>query len=613
MTCLAKNNDDLFCVEVDDPGWSHENWLTRFDVHASFSEWCENANTINGTVFIDDNCILDNDELTIGGLIVKSEPNASFGITDSLGVYKLFADSGFFQVSQMINNPFISTVCPSPSVHFVQFDSLAEHLYNKNFFNEVVDCPLLSVELNSDRRRRCFTNNTYIKYCNLGFEDANNVEVMVQLPEYINLISTDYPYTETEDGLFVFEIGVLEARGCGIIHLIDSVLCEEDITGLTQCTEAWILPNNDCLEALEENSNWDHSSVSVDGMCLNDTLVRFVILNTSTWGEGDMENLQQYRILADNELQAVSHFQLNGGESVVVDYPANGQTIRLEADQHPNHPGDSHPEVTIEACGNDNGMVSMGFVNDLAQDDADFDIEIDCMEIVDSYDPNDKRVSPEGITEQNYIKAGTVLDYQIRFQNTGTDTAYQVVVIDTLSENLDPSTLQWGLSSHAYTVHVSGIGRPVLRFEFDHINLPDSATHELASNGFVKFKVASFSTLPNGTEVNNTGHIYFDYNTAIVTNTSRLMISDTALVNSEILTIDLIKPSECKIFPNPTTGKISIETDTFEYVEVYNVSGILIQRSNRKIIDLSSFDNGIYFVKVMAKQGVSTNKIVLEK
>ena len=34
----------------------------------------------------------------------------------------------------------------------------------------------------------------------------------------------------------------------------------------------------------------------------------------------------------------------------------------------------------------------------LYMDDEDAEIEIDCMEIIDSYDPNDKSVSPQGIT-----------------------------------------------------------------------------------------------------------------------------------------------------------------------------------------------------------------------
>ena len=72
--------------------------------------------------------------------------------------------------------------------------------------------------------------------------------------------------------------------------------------------------------------------------------------------------------------------------------------------------------------------------------------------------------------EDNLYVAGTILDYQIRFQNTGSDTAFTVIVVDSLSSHLNPSTIQWGLSSHPYTVDVSGMGTPTLKFTFNNIN-----------------------------------------------------------------------------------------------------------------------------------------------
>ena len=123
--------------------------------------------------------------------------------------------------------------------------------------------------------------------------------------------------------------------------------CELGITGLTQCTEAWITPTNDCVDALEPTyEQWDKSSVMVEGECVGDTIIRFTITNTGEFGEGDMQLTSEYRIYADNELVYTGTFQLNGQEELVIDVPANGQTIRLEADQHPMHPGNSHPQET---------------------------------------------------------------------------------------------------------------------------------------------------------------------------------------------------------------------------------------------------------------------------
>ncbi|NJO01144.1 MAG: hypothetical protein HC880_05090 [Bacteroidia bacterium] len=44
-----------------------------------------------------------------------------------------------------------------------------------------------------------------------------------------------------------------------------------------------------------------------------------------------------------------------------------------------------------------------------------------------------KLVSPEGITENHYMKPGTCLEYTLRFQNTGTAEAINVRGVDTLS------------------------------------------------------------------------------------------------------------------------------------------------------------------------------------
>ena len=45
-----------------------------------------------------------------------------------------------------------------------------------------------------------------------------------------------------------------------------------------------------------------------------------------------------------------------------------------------------------------------------------------------AYDPNDKLVEPLGILDEHYTLMNQELDYTIRFQNTGNDTAFNVVL-----------------------------------------------------------------------------------------------------------------------------------------------------------------------------------------
>jgi len=95
---------------------------------------------------------------------------------------------------------------------------------------------------------------------------------------------------------------------------------------------------------------WDHSSFEVTGECIDSDAV-FTITNTGEPGDGDMDGPSEYRVYRNDVLEDTQDFQLEGGESLIITVPANGDTIRLEADQRPAHPGSSQPQATVEDCG----------------------------------------------------------------------------------------------------------------------------------------------------------------------------------------------------------------------------------------------------------------------
>jgi len=75
--------------------------------------------------------------------------------------------------------------------------------------------------------------------------------------------------------------------------------------------------------------------------------------------------------------------------------------------------------------------------------------------VTGSYDPNDKQVTPRGEgAAGNITRADSILSYQVRFQNTGTDTAFTVVILDKISEELDISTVRPGEASHPYRLNI---------------------------------------------------------------------------------------------------------------------------------------------------------------
>jgi hypothetical protein len=133
--------------------------------------------------------------------------------------------------------------------------------------------------------------------------------------------------------------------------------------------------------------------------------------------------------------------------------------------------------------------------------------------VVGSFDPNDKTVEPTQLLPTNI----SWLDYIIRFQNTGTDTAFQVIVTDTLSENLDLLSFEMVKASHTYKLEL--LPNQMLRWIFGNIQLPDSSTNRLKSQGFIHFKIKN-KPMFGGETVNNAADIFFDFNAPVHTNTA---------------------------------------------------------------------------------------------
>lgn len=627
-----KDNPNLFCIQVSDPDYMNANFDTTIfkDDQGFYVQNCfynTEPNTIIGTIYQDQsaNCIKGN---TLSKGIIIKDQRGYFAVVDTNGNYSLKVDSGVAEVGQIFTRPFIEQACFSGQ-HSIGFTSLGEDTTGVDFYNNGDECPLLNVDVHSNRRRRCFRNSTYINYKNDGFEDESNVEIKVSFPENVHLISADMAYIFDEDSNYVFNIGFLAQGAEGRINIIDSVACKNGIAGLTQCTRAWITPANDCINNLDTTVlEWDKSSVKVGGSCEGDS-VQFKIVNTGEFGGGDMQGISEYRIYVDNTLVHTSTFQLLGQEVLIVTLPANGQTIRLEADQRFGHPGRSRPRETVEACGNGGVPVQFRMPLQVELDNQDYEVAEHCLEIIDSYDPNDKKALPSGITSNRYVHPDSRIGYTIRFQNTGSDTAYTVIVVDTLSQQLDLTTIQLGAYSHNYEFDIrrGNNGEPVLMFTFKEINLVDSLTDEPNSNGFFSYSIKALDGTVNNTVVHNEADIYFDYNLPIITNDSWVTISDTVIqgtpidVKERLITaVEEFEDQRLILYPNPFSEIVTVVIPTtlvgsstvrvIDMVgrEVYSIS----TKTNGAIqIDGTLFGNGVYVVELSnSYQVIGRSKIV---
>jgi len=156
-----------------------------------------------------------------------------------------------------------------------------------------------------------------------------------------------------------------------------------------------------------------------------------------------------------------------------------------------------------------------------------------------SFDPNDKQATQELSPLQ--VFNGTYIDYTIRFQNTGTDTAFSVVISDTLNEDLQIPTLQMIASSHSCKTTVKD---NVVFFELLNILLPDSNVNEPLSHGFVSFKIKPQTTVAVNTTIPNSAAIYFDYNAPVITNTAGTLIKNFITLPLRLISFNAVPQND---------------------------------------------------------------------
>lgn len=141
--------------------------------------------------------------------------------------------------------------------------------------------------------------------------------------------------------------------------------------------------------------------------------------------------------------------------------------------------------------------------------------KIICRVAQTSYNPNEKFASPTGECLPNYIDTAQRLTYTVMFQNTGTQEAYNIYILDSISSHLDVSTLEIVATSH--TVMTEILPGNVLKFRFDDINLPDSTSNLEESMGYVIFEISQKDSLLNNTVITNSAGIYIDYTSPVFT------------------------------------------------------------------------------------------------
>lgn len=232
--------------------------------------------------------------------------------------------------------------------------------------------------------------------------------------------------------------------------------------------------------------------------------------------------------------------------------------------------------------------------------------------VTGSYDPNDKHVWPTGLLDN---VNDSVLHYTVNFQNTGTDTAFTVVVRDTLDSALDPATFKMGITSHLCEVSMEG--NCVVVFTFNNILLPDSNQNEPLSHGWLTYSIQPHTPIAPQTTIENSAAIYFDFNLPVITNTVVSTYGPLAVDDGAEMARDFA------LIPNPAGSQVNVQFEPLagEQVQVRltDLAGAVLMESGAWTsagaesykLDLSALSAGLYLVQVQQGAFTGTRRLVV--
>lgn len=610
-------DDTLLVIEfnllsTDDPQFRFSNQPTPLefvDIHGGVvqvltSDGLSTGALIRGYVFHDNgDCQRGQDPAVANWFVIAVDQSGSDRryqqVTDTGGYFSMLVPMGNYRVFAFPPN-IVWYTCEED--YKITFDTNHQDTFLNIGAQALVDCPDLHLSFSSYRLRRCAENQFKAIYYNFGSAPAENAYISAVLDPGLTMVSASVPYSQSGN-IVTFNLGTIPSGAKGEFDAFIKVDCDIPL-GVTHCVEATIFPNNVCEEP---SSTWSGASLEVRADCERDSAV-FVIQNT---GQGDMVSPESFVITEDVVAFLKDFVQLPKLTGKRVSIHSTGKTYRLEVDQVPNHPGNRIPRAFVQGCGSLD-PASLDIVNQFEEDDRDPYRSILCRQSIDSYPSNELITQPTGVSNAHYILPTTPIEYQIHFQNIGTAPANNIIIYDTLSEHLDYTSIFFGAASHNYRVEF--VEQNVVRFSFNHIDLPTKLADEKGSQGFVSFTILPLTDLRDGTVITNRAAIIFDHNQPSLTNQVLHRIQRNYL---EITSFTHEKAKAwqktLKIAPNPFTDHTRLSwakwtTDHEVIILLFNQQGANVRTYKTTQSELTIYSNdlppGFYFVTIQIAPGV---------
>ncbi len=229
-----------------------------------------------------------------------------------------------------------------------------------------------------------------------------------------------------------------------------------------------------------------------------------------------------------------------------------------------------------------------------------------------SFDPNDKAVSEEIISPQEVADQRS-LEYTVRFQNTGSAPAVNVVIKDSLDSDWDLNTFEMVGATHPFTLTVNDA---VAIWTFANIMLPTEDSDALGSQGSFQYRMAPKTSLNLGGQLTNRADIYFDYNEPVLTNTTLTTVAlNTGLTENAL-------GSGLFVAPSPGNGQVSVRwadgqmnNGRFTVLDALGrtvYTSRMSNANNNRQMDLSFLPEGSYVARLAGTQSEVWTRFIIQ-
>jgi hypothetical protein len=257
-----------------------------------------NGTTLTGHIRKDADADCDTPDATepIKNWIVKAQNNTDtwFANTDSLGVYRMFVDTGAYEVS--IRPPLVHLLWePCEDTLQVDLPELLDTTSADFVVEALADCPFLGVDLAIAEIAPCFETTGSVSWCNYGSVTADTAYVDLTLDPLLALTYISLPYDSLGGGVWRVQLGQIEAGECGSFWFIFIADCDSTVVGQAVCLDVKIHPDSLCMPI----PGWSGALLKVTATCPNDTTLNFEIKNI-----GDMPSQPLDYIVVEDDLPA---------------------------------------------------------------------------------------------------------------------------------------------------------------------------------------------------------------------------------------------------------------------------------------------------------------------